>query len=361
MVLADEINRAPAKVQSALLEAMEERQVTIGETSLPLPRPFFVLATQNPIEQEGTYPLPEAQVDRFMLKVVIDYPAGPTSWRPRPHGRAEREHRHRPGAGGRATWRSCVRRWTRYMSIAKVKEYIVDVVRATRTPAEYGLDLGGLIQLGASTAGDDRPAPGGEGPRLPGRPRVRDPGGREGDGPGRAPPPAGDLVRGRGRGPAPGSAGQAGAGPPAGAVTVPRAATPEDAAWSVSACSKFSSTSRFLKGWRLPAGRHPGLRVRGDAVRHLRLRRRGGAPRRAGRSGCPPERIQDMAIWLFVSGIIGARVLYMIQYADQFPDKSIGGLFGAFFQIWKGGIIFYGSALGGTIGYGLFYWFVLRS
>src|SRR5687768_12835276 len=74
VVLADEINRAPAKVQSALLEAMQERQVTIGETTFPLPRPFFVLATQNPIEQEGTYPLPEAQVDRFMLKVVIDYP-----------------------------------------------------------------------------------------------------------------------------------------------------------------------------------------------------------------------------------------------------------------------------------------------
>src|SRR6185312_11288812 len=75
VVLADEINRAPAKVQSALLEAMAERQVTIGEGSYCVPRPFFVLATQNPIEQEGTYPLPEAQVDRFMLKVVIDYPS----------------------------------------------------------------------------------------------------------------------------------------------------------------------------------------------------------------------------------------------------------------------------------------------
>src|SRR6476660_8597665 len=75
VVLADEINRAPAKVQSALLEAMAERQVTIGEASMPLPRPFFVLATQNPIEQEGTYPLPEAQIDRFMLKLVIDYPS----------------------------------------------------------------------------------------------------------------------------------------------------------------------------------------------------------------------------------------------------------------------------------------------
>ncbi|MEO2091345.1 MAG: AAA family ATPase, partial [Gemmataceae bacterium] len=74
VVLADEINRAPAKVQSALLEAMQERQVTIGDATFPLPKPFFVLATQNPIEQEGTYPLPEAQVDRFMLKVLIDYP-----------------------------------------------------------------------------------------------------------------------------------------------------------------------------------------------------------------------------------------------------------------------------------------------
>src|SRR2546421_4764155 len=75
VILADEINRAPAKVQSALLQAMEERQVAIGDVTYPIPRPFFVLATQNPIEQEGTYPLPEAQVDRFMLKVVIDYPS----------------------------------------------------------------------------------------------------------------------------------------------------------------------------------------------------------------------------------------------------------------------------------------------
>ena len=74
LILADEVNRAPAKVQSALLEAMQERQVTIGETTFPLPEPFLVLATQNPVEQEGTYPLPEAQVDRFMLKVVVDYP-----------------------------------------------------------------------------------------------------------------------------------------------------------------------------------------------------------------------------------------------------------------------------------------------
>lgn len=82
--------------------------------------------------------------------------------------------------------------------------------------------------------------------------------------------------------------------------------------------------------------------------------------RRAKAIGMPPERFQDLVIWLFISGIVGARILYMVQYANQFPDRSIGGLFLAFFQIWKGGIIFYGSALGGAIGYGLFYWYVLR-
>jgi MoxR-like ATPase len=81
LVLADEINRAPAKVQSALLEAMQEHQVTIGDKTYPLPAPFLVLATQNPIEQEGTYPLPEAQVDRFMLKVKVDYPSKRENWR----------------------------------------------------------------------------------------------------------------------------------------------------------------------------------------------------------------------------------------------------------------------------------------
>src|SRR5262245_41677277 len=151
VVLADEINRAPAKVQSALLEAMAERQVTIGEASYPLPRPFFVLATQNPIEQEGTCPLPEAQVDRFMLKVVIDYPSrgdelavldrmgGLTATTEIPPVLSPEELEE-----------------LRYGVDAvyvdpKAKGYIVDVVRATRKPAEYGLDLTGLIQLGAST------------------------------------------------------------------------------------------------------------------------------------------------------------------------------------------------------------------
>ncbi|MFO0799170.1 MAG: AAA family ATPase [Gemmataceae bacterium] len=150
VVLADEINRAPAKVQSALLEAMAERQVTIGDSSLELPRPFFVLATQNPVEQEGTYPLPEAQVDRFMLKVLIDYP-----------GRAdELAILDRMGGVDASTDLAPVlsapqleglRRAADAVYVdAKVKGYLLDVVRATRHPAEYGLDLAGLIQLGAS-------------------------------------------------------------------------------------------------------------------------------------------------------------------------------------------------------------------
>jgi MoxR-like ATPase len=151
VVLADEINRAPAKVQSALLEAMAERQVTIGDSSFPVPRPFFVLATQNPVEQEGTYPLPEAQVDRFMLKVVIDYPSR----------HDELAVLDRMGSLTAAVdivpvltpadldeLRTVVD--VVYVD-PKVKGYIVDVVRATRRPAEYGLDLTGLIQLGAST------------------------------------------------------------------------------------------------------------------------------------------------------------------------------------------------------------------
>src|SRR6478752_6757769 len=151
VVLADEINRAPAKVQSALLEAMAERQVTIGEASYPLPRPFFVLATQNPIEQEGTYPLPEAQIDRFMLKLVIDYPARSD----------ELAVLDRMGGLSATTDIAPVlaaedleelRQTVDAVYVdPKVKAYIVDVVRATRKPAEYGLDMIGLIQLGAST------------------------------------------------------------------------------------------------------------------------------------------------------------------------------------------------------------------
>ena len=150
-ILADEINRAPAKVQSALLEAMQERQITIGDQTFKLEEPFLVLATQNPIEQEGTYPLPEAQVDRFMLKLVIDYPS-----------RAD-ELAVLDRMGGlsatadispvlEAAELEVLRQAADAVYVdAKVKEYMIDVIRATRKPADYGLEMSGLIQLGAST------------------------------------------------------------------------------------------------------------------------------------------------------------------------------------------------------------------
>jgi MoxR-like ATPase len=150
ILLADEVNRAPAKVQSALLEAMQERQVTIGETTYPLPDPFLVLATQNPIEQEGTYPLPEAQVDRFMLKVVVGYPSKTEERQildlmatsaPLPSVNPVLEPRHVIEA----------RRVVDQIYVDdKVKDYIVDLVWATREPANYKLDLAAFIQYGAS-------------------------------------------------------------------------------------------------------------------------------------------------------------------------------------------------------------------
>jgi MoxR-like ATPase len=151
IVLADEINRAPAKVHSALLEAMEERQVTIGEHSHPLPEPFLVMATQNPIEQEGTYPLPEAQMDRFMLKVVITYPS-----------RAEEQLIMRRASvtapvslpepllhpDALLKMRTFVD--TIYVD-EKIEKYILDIVSATRTPAAYGFaGLERFIDYGAS-------------------------------------------------------------------------------------------------------------------------------------------------------------------------------------------------------------------
>jgi MoxR-like ATPase len=150
VLLADEVNRAPAKVQSALLEAMQERQVTIGDHSFPLPDPFIVLATQNPIEQEGTYPLPEAQVDRFMLKVKVAYPT-------REEERAildrmgvavppRAERVVSPEEAARA--RGLVHRI--YVD-DRVKDYLVSLVLATRDPRGHGLpDLEGLIEYGAS-------------------------------------------------------------------------------------------------------------------------------------------------------------------------------------------------------------------
>jgi MoxR-like ATPase len=150
LVLADEINRAPAKVQSALLEAMQERQVTIGDQTYPLPSPFLVLATQNPLEQEGTYPLPEAQIDRFMMKVVVSYPnrseeraildAMATTAAmvvPRPVVTAAQIVQARQVVD------------TLYVD-DKIRDYIVDIVLATRPPIAPALKLDGFIQTGAS-------------------------------------------------------------------------------------------------------------------------------------------------------------------------------------------------------------------
>lgn len=150
-VLADEINRAPAKVQSALLEAMQEKQVTIGENTFELPKPFLVLATQNPVEQEGTYPLPEAQVDRFMLKVVLDYPKKEEEKRIirsnlAKEGMPKAKQILNPEEILRA--RQIVREV--YMD-EKIEQYIVDIVFATRNPEEYGLsNLKDLITFGGS-------------------------------------------------------------------------------------------------------------------------------------------------------------------------------------------------------------------
>jgi len=150
LVLADEINRAPAKVQSALLEAMQERQVTIGEQTFALPVPFLVMATENPIEQEGTYPLPEAQVDRFMLKVMVDYPSK----------EEERQIMDRmssttvPKASKVLTPEDLIRIRGVVEQIYvddKIKDYIVNLVFATRDPAKAGLkDLADYIEYGAS-------------------------------------------------------------------------------------------------------------------------------------------------------------------------------------------------------------------
>jgi MoxR-like ATPase len=149
-ILADEINRAPAKVQSALLEAMQERQVTIGDETHPLPDPFLVLATQNPIEQEGTYPLPEAQVDRFMLKVSVDYPT-----REEERQILDRMAMTEALAPVAPTVKPADILEARRLVDAiymddKVKEYIIDLVFATRDPASFKLDLAPFIQYGAS-------------------------------------------------------------------------------------------------------------------------------------------------------------------------------------------------------------------
>jgi MoxR-like ATPase len=150
IILADEINRAPAKVQSALLEAMEEKQVTIGDNTFQLPQPFMVLATQNPIEQQGTYPLPEAQLDRFMLKLQISYPGKDE----------ELQIMERMAQTSRSLDISPVITPQEIMQVrqvvdqiymdAKIKDYIVNLVIATREPAKYNLDIAEYIEYGAS-------------------------------------------------------------------------------------------------------------------------------------------------------------------------------------------------------------------
>ncbi|MCF7793281.1 MAG: MoxR family ATPase [Candidatus Cloacimonetes bacterium] len=150
-ILADEINRAPAKVQSALLESMQERQVTIGDTTYPLPKPFLVMATQNPLEQEGTYPLPEAQVDRFMLKLLIDYPSRAEENLIMEKMVRDDEIKIKPVLKPKEIleMRNLIK--DIYME-NKVKDYILDLVFATRNPQEYKnlSELKDLIECGAS-------------------------------------------------------------------------------------------------------------------------------------------------------------------------------------------------------------------
>ena len=149
IVLADEVNRAPAKVQSALLEAMQEKQVTLGDDTHPLEEPFLVLATQNPVEQEGTYPLPEAQSDRFMLKVKVSYP----------ERGEEKEILRRAGLGHlpelrtQATREQVLEAREALSGVYvddKIQEYVLDLVHATRRPKDFGLQIEHLIQFGAS-------------------------------------------------------------------------------------------------------------------------------------------------------------------------------------------------------------------
>ena len=150
LILADEINRAPAKVQSALLEAMQERQVTIGDETYPLPTPFLVLATQNPLEQEGTYPLPEAQIDRFMMKVIVDYPTRAEE-RAILDSMATTEPMLVPRTVVSAEQVVDARHVVNTLFVdEKVRDYIVDIVHATRPPIAANLNLNGYVQTGAS-------------------------------------------------------------------------------------------------------------------------------------------------------------------------------------------------------------------
>jgi MoxR-like ATPase len=157
LVLADEVNRAPAKVQSALLEAMGERQITVGSVTYPLPPLFMVMATQNPIEQEGTYPLPEAQLDRFLLHVLVDYPDAAGEHAILTINRAEQKR----AASDRELFKAAEPLSQKEVLAARLEvlethlaepleEYLVQIVLATRQPARYGDDLKGVLQYGAS-------------------------------------------------------------------------------------------------------------------------------------------------------------------------------------------------------------------
>jgi len=150
IVLADEINRAPAKVQSALLEAMQEKQVTIGDHSYSLEQPFLVLATQNPIEQEGTYPLPEAQVDRFMLKLRLSYPSKEDELLILDRMSAIEPDLSVESVLGPSDLFTLRRAIDQIYVDDQIKRYIVDIVHCTRKPGDYGLDIGPYIQYGAS-------------------------------------------------------------------------------------------------------------------------------------------------------------------------------------------------------------------
>jgi MoxR-like ATPase len=150
LILADEINRAPAKVQSALLEAMQERQVTIGAETFFLDEPFLVLATQNPVEQEGTYPLPEAQMDRFMLKVVVDYPSRDEELEILGRMSKTRQKIEVSAVTSPAEIMAARDLVDRIHLDRSVEEYVVDLVMATRNPTAYNLPMADLIQFGAS-------------------------------------------------------------------------------------------------------------------------------------------------------------------------------------------------------------------
>ena len=150
MVLADEINRAPAKVQSALLEAMQEHQVTIGDTTYPLPEPFLVLATENPIDQEGTYPLPEAQVDRFMLKLKVGYPSKADEREILDRMSSTNPNLSVSGVTTLEIIQEARKQVNEVYVDPKIRDYVVNLIFATRSPADFKLELGQYIQFGAS-------------------------------------------------------------------------------------------------------------------------------------------------------------------------------------------------------------------